>query len=72
MRLNIGALFLRADDGEPPRAVRIVNNRGANVWIGSVCVCGDASAWRELAKAALEAAAIEEECAALKQEKERS
>lgn len=67
MRLNVTALSLSAD-GEPPTARRITGNRGCNLWIGGIVLNGDAETFRELARAASEAAAIEDECDALKRQ----
>jgi hypothetical protein len=67
MRLNVTALSLSVD-GEPATARRIVGNRGCNLWIGGIVLNGTAETFRELARAASEAAAIEDECDALKQQ----
>lgn len=65
MRLA-ATMFSLGTDGEPARAVRITGDKGCNVWIGSVVLCGNAEAWRQLAAVALEAARIEDECAAVR------
>lgn len=65
MRIGVTALSLTAG-GEPAEARRIIGNRGCNLWIGGIILNADAATFRELARAAAEAAAIEEECDALK------
>lgn len=67
MRLHVTALSLSID-GEPAAARRIAGHRGCNLWIDGIVLNGTAETFRELARAASEAAAIEAECDALKQQ----
>ena len=63
MKIAIGHVMLSdVLTAEVPRAVRVKNDGGCNVWIGSTCITGSASVWRALADLALEAARIEEDC----------
>jgi hypothetical protein len=65
MRTGVTALSITAG-GEPVKACRITGNLGCYLWIGGVILNADAATFRELARASAEAAAIEEECDALK------
>jgi hypothetical protein len=67
MQLNVSALSL-STEGEPAAARRITGNRGCNLWIGGVVLTGTAETFRELARAASDAAEIEEECDKLKKQ----
>ena len=72
MRLSasIGMVSLRLDaEASDARVVRVVNDRGANVWIGGTCVVADAASWRALAALATEAARVEEDCERVRKER---
>jgi hypothetical protein len=64
-RLAVTALSLFGD-GEPAAARIITGNRGCNLWVGGIVINGSAETFRDLARAAAEAAKIEEDCDALK------